>query len=229
MSSPSVSTAYFSRVRRSLIHLSQPRSSVPFFLFLLFVFSLSLSRLPRTNAAEWMFLRVYVHVARVAFGGKPAIIRRCTRERWYRFVACTRTCAEPPWKDKGTSLSNGTLLFPSAPPSWKKKERKEKNKVAFSGHWTALQENLSSIQRNARDSNRWMHLIHLWNLIFPPKISIQEYHRDPGGNKKERENNWMALEGGTKEVYEIGTWDSIILLGELFLGVISLSSGETNR
>ena len=119
MSSPSVSTAYFSRVRRSLIHLSQPRSSVPFFLL-----SLSLSSPP--NERSWMNVSACIR-ARVAFGGKPAIIRRCTRERWYRFVACTRTCAEPRWKDKGTSLSNGTLLFPSASPS-RKKERKEGKK-----------------------------------------------------------------------------------------------------
>lgn len=197
MSSPSVSTAYFSRVRRSLIHLSQPRSSVPFFL-------LSLSRLPRTNAAEWTFLRIYVHGLLLA--GSQPIIRRCTRERWYRFVACTRTCAEPRWKDKGTSLSNGTLLFPSASPSWKK-ERKEGKKQSGL-FWPLNRTPREPIlhPEKFRDSDQ---LDASMKSDIPFPISM-EYYRDPGGSftkrkrKRISENNWMALEGDSKEMY---IWD----------------------
>ena len=198
MSSSSVSTAYFSRVRRSLIHLSQPRSSVPFFLL-----SLSLSSPP--NERSWMNVSACIR-ARVAFGGKPAIIRRCTRERWYRFVACTRTCAEPRWKDKGTSLSNGTLLFPSASPSWKK-ERKEGKKQSGL-FWPLNRSPREPIlhPEKFRDSDQ---LDASMKSDIPFPISM-EYYRDPGGSftkrkrKRISENNWMALESGTKEEY---IWD----------------------
>lgn len=196
MSSPSVSTAYFSRVRRSLIHLSQPRSSVPFFL-------LSLSRLPRTNAAEWTFLRVYVHGLLLA--GSQPIIRRCTRERWYRFVACTRTCAEPRWKDKGTSLSNGTLLFPSASPSWKK-ERKEGKKQSGL-FWPLNRTPREPIlhPEKFRDSDQ-LDASMKSDIPFRSDIngilSGRKFHEKK--RKRISENNWMALEGDSKEMY---IWD----------------------
>lgn len=97
MSSPSRSTTRFSRVRRSLIHLaSRSRGRLfPFF-----------PRLVPLDDRSWMNVSACTCTLTGCFWREASTIRRCVRERWYRFVACTRTCVEPPWKDKkGASLS----------------------------------------------------------------------------------------------------------------------------
>lgn len=167
-----------------------------------FFSSLSLSSPP--NERSWMNVSACIR-ARVAFGGKPAIIRRCTRERWYRFVACTRTCAEPRWKDKGTSLSNGTLLFPSASPSWKK-ERKEGKKQSGL-FWPLNRTPREPIlhPEKFRDSDQ-LDASMKSDIPFRSDIngilSGRKFHEKK--RKRISENNWMALEGDSKEMY---IWD----------------------